>query len=144
MHVKQLDLYCRGSSRVSQGLGLMPARALVSFYFMHLKEIWDNANTVCGSETMNHGILSLFSILHFPVTLLFPEAAETAKRQLLFERWNIEKVRVVQHNATIHWTCSLLKFHCFILMTKATEHNRKQSNIIARFQEQPERLWFAS
>lgn len=49
------------------------------------KEQLDNTGTVCGFETMNHTIISLFSILHFPVTLLFPEAAETAKRQLVFE-----------------------------------------------------------
>lgn len=80
-------------------------------------------------------LLHLFSSWHFPIVSHFPGAIEALKRQLVFRWQNIEKVRAVRHNAAIHGAHQLLKCHSFFLMTKATEHNRKQTSIITCFQE---------
>lgn len=80
-------------------------------------------------------LLCLFSSLHFPIASHFPGAIEALKRRLAFRWKNIEKVRAIRHNAAIHGAHQLLKCHSFFLMTKATEHNRKQTSIITCFQE---------
>lgn len=88
----------------------------------------------CGVEQWIT-LLHLFSSLHFPKASRFPGAIEALKRRLAFRWQNIEKVTAVRHNAAIHGAHQLLKCHSFFPMTKATEHNGKQTSIITYFQE---------